>query len=669
MVRWKTLIGTIVLGVVVSSCSTTREELKGSTLEVTTPSSNEGSVIDDRPSTENAVLQNNLQKNTSEIAALRKKIALNDAELSKLNKKLNDQEDKLTRLTLQNAESNATLLQSLENEKAIRSKLEERYLSLKLKNNGLREELDTLMSENTKLANKIIALKAQPDNIKLIESDCSAISTHAEEGVAKTSTVDVVNAVDDGGVESHSVDVAAVDTSTEGCNLVEELSSEYENVLNLQALNDEYAQTVLELEEKQAALTEQYDALNIRHQALDQQHSILKKGNTDLRDAYAKLKQKNFDLGGAIADSRSQHQILWDRISVQDKIIANLQADAQLQSKSPTLQLSHASENYSSANNASLDKSNNGRNIPAVIESSNFVNTLQVESNPLVEENALLTSEIMQLEQAFIEQQALLNKFKAQLHALLQKSEISDDDKEQLAILLRDLEKLSEIDRKIELSLASVRSELDLSKVKESKLNQELEALQAQLPLIRAELESLEQRERTLAAEKLVLEQQINSLIPFEAEVNALENQLKSNIKNVQWQRPTAMPLNSAFEVIVTAEVDNVVSGQVYVAELVVDTSFDLISATEAESTVEDGKLIWRWRISGLNEQRAARVDLFVHQQIQYHDQRFSRQVYRDQTLVTLEDDDFWEEYGFWGLAILAGLFGGFFMGRMGKGK
>ncbi len=649
MVGWKTLISTIALSFVVSSCSTTREEVKESTLEATVPLP-DNAVADESLTVENIALKNELQKNKVKITQLEQQISANNSKLSELNRQLNEQESKLITLTEQYAESNATLLKTLENERALRNTLEKNYLSLKLKNAGLQEDLNSLKGENQKL-NRQIEGVSNTTEVVIKEYECSVPQASELNDATPIELVSTIQTEQTQNIQA-PIEQNQAEVINEHCQSEDTTSTEYENVLNLQALNNEYAQTVLELGEKQSELTTQYENLNKRHQALEETHSLLRKKNSNLKESYAALKQKNLDLGGAIADSRAQHQILWDRISVQDKIIADLQASANSQTKEPTFQLSNAS----SSNDESV------KSIPAVIESSAERETLQADSSEL-------QAEIAQLKRELAKQQSLFNEFKQESQALFAEKAEKEVAKEQLARLQRDLEKLSEINQNVELALASVRAELDLSKMKESKLNQELDNLKSQLPKVRAELEALEKRETTLLAEKDALEKQINALIPFEAEVNALENQLKSNIKNVQWQRPTAMPLNSAFEVIVTAEVENVVSGQVYVAELVVDTSFDLISATEAESTVEDGKLVWRWRISGLNEQRAARVDLFVHQQIQYHDQRFSRQVYRDQTLVTLENDDFWEEYGFWGLAILAGLLGGFFVGRIGKGK
>ncbi|WP_191600213.1 hypothetical protein [Marinomonas algicola] len=623
MVRWKILIGTIAFSFVISSCSTTREEIQESTIEETAPLSTQADADQSQLTDENVKLKNDLLKNISEITLLRKQIESNQAEILELNAKLNQHEAKISQLQNKSKSTNATLLRSLENEKSARRSLEERYLALKLKDNELRNKLTRLESDNALLTEQLNATQRNA----VSASDSAETCVETMESIA-------------------SPDVAVIEPDAQNtCLDSKDLAIGYENVSNLQALNDEYAKTVIELETKHKTLSEKHNLLKDRYQTLRQQYSSLERENVSLSNAYAELKQKNLDLGGAIADSKAQHQVLWDRISVQDKIIANLQADA-----------IEAAEK--SSGNVMF-----ARNITSELDSDNL------EKSDLQKANKRLQAQIKVLENQLEEQQALMKEYVSRESMVSVEGSSSLSENARLADLQRKLERLTDMNRRTELSLAAIRAELDLSKVKEAKLDKELTQLTDQRNSIAAELNTLSAREQALAKEKSILEKQINALIPFEAEVNSLENQLKSSIVNVKWQRPTAMPLNSAFEVIVTADVENVVSGQAYVAELVVDTAFDLISATEAESVVENGKLTWRWRISGLNAHRAARVDLFIHQQIQYHDQRFSRQVYRDQVLVTLENDDFWEKYGFWSFAIFAGLLGGFFVGRLVKGK
>ena len=623
MVRWKILIGTIAFSFVISSCSTTREEIQESTIEETAPLSTQADADHSQLTDENVKLKNDLLKNISEITLLRKQIESNQAEILELNAKLNQHEAKILQLQNKSKSTNATLLRSLENEKSARRSLEERYLALKLKDNELRNKLTRLESDNALLTEQLNATHRNA----VSASDSVETCVETMESIA-------------------SPDVAVIEPDAQNtCLDSKDLAIGYENVSNLQALNDEYAKTVIELETKHKTLSEKHNLLKDRYQTLRQQYSSLERENVSLSNAYAELKQKNLDLGGAIADSKAQHQVLWDRISVQDKIIANLQADA-----------IEAAEK--SSGNVMF-----ARNITSELDSDNL------EKSDLQKANKRLQAQIKVLENQLEEQQALMKEYVSRESMVSVEGSSSLSENARLADLQRKLERLTDMNRRTELSLAAIRAELDLSKVKEAKLDKELTQLTDQRNSIAAELNTLSAREQALAKEKSILEKQINALIPFEAEVNSLENQLKSSIVNVKWQRPTAMPLNSAFEVIVTADVENVVSGQAYVAELVVDTAFDLISATEAESVVENGKLTWRWRISGLNAHRAARVDLFIHQQIQYHDQRFSRQVYRDQVLVTLENDDFWEKYGFWSFAIFAGLLGGFFVGRLVKGK
>ncbi|MCZ2723508.1 hypothetical protein O1D97_18285 [Marinomonas sp. 15G1-11] len=623
MVRWKILIGTIAFSFVISSCSTTREEIQESTIEITAPLPTKTDAEKERLTNENLELKHTLQKNQSEITLLLKQIESNNAELFELNTKLNEQEEKILFLQNSSNHSSITSLKLLEDEKSDNRHFEARYLALKLKDNELRNKLAVLEAENLRLTDLLS-------------------HTLKEKNLVHQATKECTESLEFNSTPNAQIVVSPERPLTEECLM--ESDSGYENVINLQALNDEYSKTVLDLLNKQKTLVDRHALLTDRHKTLEQQYLSLEKDNQGLRDSYLKIKQKNFDLGGAIADSRAQHQVLWDRISVQDKIIAELQADA----------------NFKSERKVTGDLVL-ARNAATTVESEGF------SGESLRQENNRLQSKIDQLEKMLEVQQTLLSKYQAHTRSAVE--QLAPVNNAELAELQRNLENLSKINRNTELSLAAVRSELDLNKVKESKLNKEMTELKDERNRIESELRKLSLREKALTAEKSALEKQINALIPFEAEVNFLEDQLKSNIANVRWQRPTAMPLNSAFEVIVTADVENVVPGQVYVAELVVDTAFDLISATEAEAVVENGKLTWRWRISGLSAHQAARADLFIHQQIQYHDQRFSRQVYRDQTLVTLENDDFWEKYGFWCFAIFAGLLGGFFVGRLGKSK
>ncbi|MEC8483183.1 MAG: hypothetical protein VXY99_05120, partial [Pseudomonadota bacterium] len=160
---------------------------------------------------------------------------------------------------------------------------------------------------------------------------------------------------------------------------------------------------------------------------------------------------------------------------------------------------------------------------------------------------------------------------------------------------------------------------------------------------------------------------QVNNLIPFEGAVLSLQQQLKSELSDVRWTLPTSANLHDTFEIQLSATVDQPVQGQTYFAELFTDSALSMMSSSEAEATVNQGKLNFRWRLSGLNERPNATMNVSVTQAVNYDGQMILRKVYRDTQSVELISNDWLGKYGFWVAAILGGLLIGFVGGKVGK--
>jgi hypothetical protein len=163
------------------------------------------------------------------------------------------------------------------------------------------------------------------------------------------------------------------------------------------------------------------------------------------------------------------------------------------------------------------------------------------------------------------------------------------------------------------------------------------------------------------------LETQLSDLIELEAISAGLKSHLTTNLSNVLWQIPKQVELGSSFEIILNANVNDAQAGQVFIAELIGDSSLELVSSVAAEAQASNGVLQWRWRAKGVSESQTAQVNVFIHQEIQYQEDRILREVYRDQQILSLINDNLFEKYGFWIIAIFAGLMGGFVIGKLNK--
>ncbi|MDB4837090.1 hypothetical protein OAH87_01295 [Marinomonas sp.] len=168
---------------------------------------------------------------------------------------------------------------------------------------------------------------------------------------------------------------------------------------------------------------------------------------------------------------------------------------------------------------------------------------------------------------------------------------------------------------------------------------------------------------------KKELDLKVNDTITMAAIMDTLETQVSVSLQHIDWQLPSEIALNDTFEILVSADVLPVIVGQTFQAELVLDSSIQMISDSVVTASVQDGRVQWRWRVSGLNESPDADLNLFVSQQINVQGKVISRQVYRGSETLSLVNTDIFDKYGFWAAAILFGLFGGFLVGRLNKPK
>ncbi|WP_147084204.1 hypothetical protein [Marinomonas aquiplantarum] len=199
-----------------------------------------------------------------------------------------------------------------------------------------------------------------------------------------------------------------------------------------------------------------------------------------------------------------------------------------------------------------------------------------------------------------------------------------------------------------------------------ARLAQQLASAQASLNEKNQQVSDLNEALVKLKNDLGVLE---NDTISLQAESHSMDLQLASSMQTVNWQLPNEMALNDTFEILVTATVAQPVLGQSYEAELITDSEIQMISNSKVKANVEGGQLQWRWRVAGLNENPEAELNLLIRQQLSFKNQAIQRLVYQDSQSLALINTNLFEKYGYWAIAILLGLLGGFLIGRIGKGK
>ncbi|WP_067220001.1 coiled-coil domain-containing protein [Marinomonas gallaica] len=395
------------------------------------------------------------------------------------------------------------------------------------------------------------------------------------------------------------------------------------------------------------ALSKDYRDLSVEHAHLKSQYKMLQDKNLQLAETLDTLGQENLTLGGALSEARAQHQVLWDKIRVQSNVIDTLQNQ-----------------------NAELHRK--GRLVIAADDSA----------PEAADNSAQLEAKVARLQAELSAQNNLISGYQSdvvKLEAALQRQE--DDLGNQLQSLESTYQTAAQRNRELERELAQLKQRLASQETKAESLAQELQSsaaekqqMMAQLVELRARNDSSAQAIKTLQAqsvvqaeEKALLENQVNNLIPFEGAVLSLQNQLKSELTNVRWSLPTSANLHDTFEIQLSADVASPVQGQTYYAELFVDSALNMMSAAEAESTLNQGQLNFRWRLSGLNERPNATMNVSVTQEVNYDGEIILRKIYRDTESVELISTDWLNKYGFWGAAILGGLLLGFAVGKLGQ--
>ena len=595
-----------------TACSTTSTTSDQSTSDplINSPTSQTSS--DTQSDTQNSLLA----KQTVKINQLEQTLAGNQDEILQLTRQLDSQEAKLSQLKAHQQDTKAAHLLEIEAEKQKLVELEAKYIALKLENEQLALSLEQLKALNQEYKTQILA-----NNLILKEVEAPELVESKYE-----------KAIDEG---EPDYDVLSKMHRT--------LLHKYSTLdADYQSLDAQYLSKQKELDDLQT------------------QYASLEQINQKSRSDYALLKQQNLDLGGAISDARAQQQTLWDQIQVKDNIISRLEAD----------------------NSALRDQS-------SAIES---ITSGQVTTALPAVDNSLklgtLNAKVLVLESEIAAQKKLLSEYQSKLSNLEQSDDKSDLKNIEIARLGQALADLESEHKELTYEFEQIELAQQVSQEQQLTLLQDLtqaranlaeltlqkQRLEEDLKLAQSELIDLQGRyENSLLAlesakeTRQSLENQLSDLIELEAISEGFKNQLTTSLSNVQWQIPKQVELDASFEIILTANVNDALAGQVFIAELTSDSSLEFVSSISAEAQAIDGQLQWRWRAKGVSESQTAQVNLYIHQDIQYQEDRVLRQVYRDQKILSLVNDNLFEKYGFWVIAIFAGLMGGFLIGKLNK--
>ncbi|MGO3344199.1 MAG: hypothetical protein ACTIM4_08745 [Marinomonas sp.] len=376
------------------------------------------------------------------------------------------------------------------------------------------------------------------------------------------------------------------------------------------------------LDSQYYALNQEYQALNKQQLSLQHQYDLLMKVNQENQQALTSLKKSNADLTQELSESTAKNKALWWKIDSQ----------------------------------------------------RNSIDVSQKSTNTDIDQKQLaamggdaLRDDITKLSGVVAAQKVLILEYQSDIAELEASLNTDNDNGDKMALLSERLSKLVAMNASVENRLKRSQLALKVSEANQQHLASALALSKRQQVSLQQQLSSLKAKMVGNKSQRMLLESQVNDLIPFQAEVSALQSQIDSGLSNVRWKIPNEIALHNNFEILVTATVDRPVSGQTYVAELIVDSAIQMVSASEAEAVLKNGELQWRWRVNGLNERPKAQLNLFISQQMNYQGQRIMRQVYRDSDAVALTNDDLIDKYGYWGLAILVGLLGGFLVGRINR--
>lgn len=394
------------------------------------------------------------------------------------------------------------------------------------------------------------------------------------------------------------------------------------------------------------ALSKNYRDLSIEHAHLKSQLDSLVDQNKTLSSDYSTLSNENHALAATLSDARAQHQLLWDKIRVQTDVINTLQAN--------NAELLRSGSFVVAANTNSVE-------VPDAAKLMAQITRLKAE---LTAQNTLITNyqkDVSQLESALSRQEKdLTGKMQSLESRYKDLTERHQQSSKNLAELREDIQFRND-------RIETLQKELASSSEQKSSLLEELKQLRVQYLNSQKQIEALETQAQSEAEQKQVLQNQVNNLIPFEGAVMSLQRQLQSELTNVHWTLPTSANLHDTFEIQFTADVANPVQGQTYYAELFVDSALSMMSAAEAESSINQGQVNFRWRLSGLNERPNATMNVSVTQEVNYDGQVILRKIYRDTESVELISKDWLNKYGFWVAAILGGLLIGFAAGKLGR--
>ncbi|MCV2402752.1 hypothetical protein OFY17_07630 [Marinomonas sp. C2222] len=249
---------------------------------------------------------------------------------------------------------------------------------------------------------------------------------------------------------------------------------------------------------------------------------------------------------------------------------------------------------------------------------------------------------------------------------LLKEQEWNDLLEQQRQKHLAELEKALAENRLYERKLSVMDEKLLEVQEENLQLSSLLAEKEAELLVKQSEIDSLAVDLNEVRKE---LDIKVNDTITMAAIMDALEAQVNVSLQGIEWQLPNEIALNDTFEILVSANVQPAIVGQAFQAELVIDSAIQMISDPIVTASVQNGRVQWRWRVSGLNESPNAELNLFVSQQINVQGKVISRQVYRGEETLSLVNTDVLDKYGFWAAAIFLGLFGGFLVGRLNKSK
>ncbi|TDO96833.1 hypothetical protein [Marinomonas balearica] len=610
-----------------------------------------------------ADLESKLQNRESKIALLESKIVQNNETISQLHVQL-DEKDRQILAISQSTDNSVESLDELKRTRAQRDELENSYASLKIENDELRNELLDLSKENAQLSSELASARQ--------ELDVLSIASPSQEEIAQVQ-------------KQENSEVAVAEEVPNGPHVETVSKNEF------MALNDSFRT----LDSAHLMLSKDYRDLQLQYADLKGERDALAKQNKSDRQNIQRLNNENLRLGGALSEARAQHQILWDKIRVQGDVISSLEDEnAQLSRSSvkvvnvssPVVQTAdgqRAETQVAKSEKSDVDGTE-GESVAQAnvdgtrVQNTDIINNGTVAKAPTddarnVSDSAALNAKIVRLESELTAQNRIISDYQNQVFALENTLQQEGGAYESLEQKWRTLEKqiktAEQENRLLTAELRALERMLVENDEKQKQLSNVLADLRSDKQKLRDDLEALEVVAEQNSQEKLALEAQVNNLIPFEGAVLSLQTQLKSQVSDVSWTIPEKAIVNDVFEVLVSADIENPVLGQTYLAELYVDSAIDMLSAREAESVVEEGVVKFRWRLGGLAEIPKATVNLVITQQMNYQDEIIKRPVYKGENSLQLQNNNLFEKYGLWGIAILAALGGGFLVGKLGRPK